>query len=832
MQRDNSRDARLSRRELRGRTFLLGNKRAFSLSLPVAGASSPVLQHPHKWFGAVDYARKYFESQIVRVDGSPLSVRNQVGFVQTPVHATREYDVEGRCYLERYFVPDGITAFSAEIMGEGEVSVEPQFDMRLLLSPAGAGQNYHCAEIDGYVLISAEIPGGRFDDRTETYVLDDEIAPTQLFAVALPVGEGAAIEGLVGRPVRPRRYVRDLRRRRQMAVLPDASDHAPLWRHTTSRVFAPVIFQFPHGGTVIYGFGPSPQSALDAALHLRDNTDALLASKARVMDEIAARAPLETGVPSIDRAYDQVTQRLMDALVVRGVPGPETAQEGPATMILAGNQYFHDTWKRDENIALGFLLAQGRYALARDVIADTWQLQDPRTGRLPQRIRVGETPHYHSSDGTLWALKRLHDYWRNTGDDALLQEKIPMVELFFRRSLDRVVNGLLPSGRTDDPEYLWETWMDTPFTPRHGFPVEIQILWISALRHYRPIFLKLDPQLEAAMAEVEERAWHALQGYISRGVPADSLDEQGIRRDLITPNPYFSFGLGLDLGSEVERAMLRLGRQELAGAQGIVTLAPSDWSSVFPGEFLSDRQLVRGRRMRSAGKFNYHRGLEWNWLTRFFVEAELKYGEPDAAYRTYLRKQVRAVLERGGVGGISELYDLSGPRGPEFQTWSMAGFLEALHSFTGVRIDVPGRVISIGPQIPHLWPRLSARKWYAETPFDLTFTRDGEGLALDVRFPAGIPDGVTLDVSIVVPRGGRVRRQGISVNGVPLRDRSHVEPLPGTDRVRVRAQIPAEESVEVRLPLRAGQWAHRRPVAGAGPDQLSGFTTTRRNSSA
>jgi glycogen debranching enzyme len=530
------------------------------------------------------------------------------------------------------------------------------------------------------------------------------------------------------------------------------------------------------------------------------------------MRKILDHAPLETGVPSIDQAYTLVTERLMDALVVRDAPGPESDRNRPATMILAGNQYFHDTWKRDENIALGFLLAQGRYDLARDVIADTWQQQDPRTGRLPQRLRVGEPPQYHSSDGTLWALKRLHDYWRNTGDDSLLRDKLPMVELFFQRSLDRTVRGLLPSGRTDDPDYLWETWMDTPYTPRDGFPVEIQMLWISALRHYRPVFASVNPSLEASMASVEAEAWEALMGYMSRGVPADSLDETGRPRDLITPNPYFSFGLGLDLGPAIERAMLRMGRQELAGQRGIVTLAPSDWPIVFTGEFLSDRHLVRGRRMRSAGKFNYHRGLEWNWLTRFFVEAELKYGEAEAAYRTYLRKQVRAVLEVGGVGGISELHDLSGPRGPEFQTWSMAGFVEGLHSFTGVRIDVPGRCISIAPQLPRLWPRLSARKWYATTPFDLRFSRVSEGLELTIDFPDGAPRDASLDVGLVVPRGGRMRRRGVSVNEVPAGESARVEPLPGTDRLRVRLTIPAEDHLRVLLPLRAGSSVSRVPA--------------------
>lgn len=813
MQRDDARDVRLGRRELRGRSFLLGNKRAFSLSLPVAGASSPVSQHPHKWFGAFEYARKFLESQIVRVNGTSLSAENQSGFVQTPVDAVREYDVGGSVVTERFFVPDGLSGFTSDITGDGDIWVEPQFDLRLLLSPFHIGHRYHWESIDGGVLVMAELPGGEFDDRTETFLLNPEQPATYLFAAAIAVGHGSGIEPAGKKAVRPRRYERDLRRRRQVGRSPDAADHAPLWRQSTSRVYAPVRFHFWGAGSVVYGFGPTRDAALSTAATLRDNIDGLRDGKGAVMAEILDHAPLETGVPSIDQAYALVTERLMDGLVVRDVPGLETNSGRPTTMILAGNQYFHDTWKRDENIALGFLLAQGRYSLAREVIADTWQQQDARTGRLPQRIRVGEPPRYHSSDGTLWALKRLHDYWRNSGDDTLLLDKLPMVELYFRRSLDRTVNGLLPSGRTDDPNYLWETWMDTPYTPRDGFPVEIQMLWISALRHFRPVFLSTDPDLESRMAAVEESAWRALMGSISRGVPADSLDETLAPRDLITPNPYFSFGLGLDLGPDIERAMLRLGRQELAGTRGIVTLAPSDWPAVFSGEFLADRHVVRGRRMRSAGKVNYHRGLEWNWLTRFFVEAELKYGDADVAYRTYLRKQVRAVLEVGGVGGISELHDLSGPRGPEFQTWSMAGFVEGLHSFAGVRIDVPDGRITIAPQLPRLWPRLRVRKWYDHIPFDLALARVAQGVALAVDFPTGTPRDVTLDIALVVPRGGRIRRQGLIVNGVPAGAAARVEPLPGTDRLRIRLSIPAEHHLEILLPLRSGAARTSVPAA-------------------
>ena len=236
---------------------------------------------------------------------------------------------------------------------------------------------------------------------------------------------------------------------------------------------------------------------------LRDSLVAFQAQKTEAMADILQHARLETGSTPVDTAHMQVLARLMNSLVACNAVAQDTALAGPSTMILAGNGYFHDSWKRDENIAVGFLLSLGFYDLARDVIRDTWRLQDRRTCRLPQRIRAGEDPPYHSSDGTLWALWRLHEYWRCTGDDVLLHEKLPMVRLFFERSLERAVGGLLPSGRTTHPDYLWETWMDTPHTPRHGFPIEIQMLWLASLQAFRPIVRDEHPELEAAMRWAE-----------------------------------------------------------------------------------------------------------------------------------------------------------------------------------------------------------------------------------------------------------------------------------------------------------------------------------------
>ncbi|MGH2442531.1 MAG: amylo-alpha-1,6-glucosidase [Chloroflexota bacterium] len=799
-------DIKLAKHELRGRTFLLGNKRAFSLSLPAVSGPSPSTLHPHKWYGAYSYGRKFLEGQVIRVAGQRriLSARQQTALSVGLTTARRDYELDGSEYHEEYFVPDGLQAFACDLRGDAGLVIEPEFDIRLCRALNYSTEDYTVTPIDGGVVVSNALPSGTYDDLTEVFLSDESGSETTtLFAAVQVTGDDCWTE-LVPASARSRHklFRKDAQRARFLGHSDaDAADHAPLWRAASSQVLAPVRLHLPHGGTVIYGFGSSCEEALNQLETLRDNLLAFQVQKMEAATEIVSHARLETGSEAVDRAYVQVLTRMMDALVARNAVAEDTALDGPATMILAGNQYFHDSWKRDENIALGFLLSLGFYDLARNVINDTWRLQDQATGRLPQRIRAGEAPPYHSSDGTLWALWRLYQYWRCTGDWAMLHDKLGMVELFFRKSLARTVNGLLPSGRTSAPEYLWETWMDTPHTPRDGFPVEIQMLWIACLRVYRPLFKEPVCDLESLMETAESEAWMALQQFNVRGMPADSLDEQGEARDLITPNPYFCFGVGLDLGTDVERSMRVMGRRQLAGRQGIITLAPLDWNRVFSAEFLSDRRNVRGRRMRSTGKFNYHRGVEWNWLAQFFVRAELKYGEPNVALVKYLQRQINAALHSAGIGGISELFDLSGTRGPEFQAWSMSGFLEALQAFAGVQIDVPERHIAIAPQLPDVWPKLAVRKWYGSIPFDMTFEALHTSRSLIIEFPWGEAPEAEMEIAIVLPRRTSTESIATRLNGIPQAPDWTLKQMSGTHRACLRMTVPAANRIEIDLEL-------------------------------
>src|SRR5579872_6338341 len=115
-----SSNVRLDRSSLKGRSFILGNKRALSLSLPAAAGSSQTLLHPHKWFGAYAYGRKFLEAQAVFALSTRrrlLGSRYQTGCEMTLTTARREYEVDGIPCSETYFVPDAINGFACTLAG-------------------------------------------------------------------------------------------------------------------------------------------------------------------------------------------------------------------------------------------------------------------------------------------------------------------------------------------------------------------------------------------------------------------------------------------------------------------------------------------------------------------------------------------------------------------------------------------------------------------------------------------------------------------------------------------------------------------------------------------
>jgi hypothetical protein len=274
-----------------------------------------------------------------------------------------------------------------------------------------------------------------------------------------------------------------------------------------------------------------------------------------------------------------------------------------------------------------------------------------------------------------------------------------------------------------------------------------------------------------------------LDGYL-----ADSLTYDFKPRPLLTPNGYIAFDVDFPLGDDLKRRMVELAREQLAGQAGVKSLARRDWKGVLSPEFLAAPGSVVDGHLESVGLYNYHRGVEWLWLNQFMVEGELACGDPETAYSLYLQGQVHSALHEGGVGGLSELYDVRGPLGADFQAWSMAGFVASLHAFGGVEVDALHQRVRVRPNPPKAWAAYCCRRQVGQTRFDVATELEASG-ARTVRINPldRIPDGYTLSIAVPVPHGaGQIEAQ---VNG---------KTVPATRATTCNPQI---DDAEVEVPF-------------------------------
>src|SRR6185312_6628218 len=151
---------------------------------------------------------------------------------------------------------------------------------------------------------------------------------------------------------------------------------------------------------------------------------------------------------------------------------------------------------RDTFIALrGLGLATGRLGDARSILLEWAGLVSE--GMLPNRfVDQGDAPEFNSVDASLWYVVAVHDYLRAVeasgqevpaADRNALAEAVTAIVAGYSRGtrfgIRQDADGLLAAGVPG----VQLTWMDAKVgdwvvTSRVGKPVEIQALWLNALR--------------------------------------------------------------------------------------------------------------------------------------------------------------------------------------------------------------------------------------------------------------------------------------------------------------------------------------------------------------
>lgn len=362
---------------------------------------------------------------------------------------------------------------------------------------------------------------------------------------------------------------------------------------------------------------------------------------------------------------------------------------GARATVIAGYPWFTD-WGRDAMIALpGLLLSTRRFDEARAVLQDFAGLVSE--GMIPNRFTdSGELPDYNTADATLWFVHACEQYAKAcdaaTGTDA---EQTQAFRAMMQPILETIVaahqNGTRYGIGMDAEEGLLHagepgtqlTWMDAKVgdwvvTPRVGKPVEINALWINALR----IVARFHPANAAAQQHYTDLAHRAAESFRAKFVRPDGqglfdvLLDDGTPDASIRPNQVIAAALIGDILTDDEaRAVLDVATAQLLTPYGLRSLAPSD--SAYKGRYFGSPRQRDGA---------YHQGTVWAWLIGAYVDLYRRVHGPDADVSALITP-LTAHLRDFGVGGLAEVFDGDAPHTPNgcpWQAWSIAEVLRVM----------------------------------------------------------------------------------------------------------------------------------------------------------
>lgn len=394
--------------------------------------------------------------------------------------------------------------------------------------------------------------------------------------------------------------------------------------------------------------------------------------------------------------------------------------------VVAGYPWFLD-WGRDTLICARGLLAAGRTEAVEQMLVVFGRFEE--NGTLPNSIHGDDASNRDTSDAPLWygvVCEDLAALEPGTGEEtgaAAGPDRRPYAIRVHRdgRTVADVLRNIAegyrrgtPNGIRMDPDsaLIWSpshfTWMDTNYpagTPREGYPIEIQALWVRLLRQ----LARLDAAssgdswqrlADRAAESINRFFWIEKDGYYADLLiagPGQSA-ATAARDNALRSNATFLVSLGIVQGERARRS-IEAARRYLVVPGAIRSLAPRP---VFPplpiqdpeGQLLNDPDHPYWGRYEgdedTRRKPAYHNGTAWVWPLASFCEALALAWDmaPDAvrAARSYMAS-VDQWLGSGCVGHLPEILDGDAPhtpRGCDAQAWSVTETLRVWK-----RLDVP-----------------------------------------------------------------------------------------------------------------------------------------------
>ena len=377
--------------------------------------------------------------------------------------------------------------------------------------------------------------------------------------------------------------------------------------------------------------------------------------------------------------------------------------------VIAGYPWFLD-WGRDSLICARGLLAAGMVHEVEQLLQTFARFE--KDGTLPNTIHGNDVSNRDTTDAPLWFAIVCEEL------AEIQKSKIKSHGFFATRVAEsgRTILDVLtsiaenyargtPNGiRMDiDSALIWSpshfTWMDTNYpagTPREGYPVEIQVLWIRLLRLLEKISdedgqKKWRTLADRATASFEKLFWLEERGWFADALIAkpDVSAREATRDDALRSNCLFAVSLGLVTGEHAQRCVAAA-QKFLVVPGALRSLAPLAVSLPLAiygndGRLLNNPPEPYWPRYEgdedTRRKPAYHNGTAWTWTFPTFCEALAAAWdfspEAVAAAKSYLGSSEK-LLNEGCLGQLPEILDGDAPhtqRGCDAQAW---GATEAL----------------------------------------------------------------------------------------------------------------------------------------------------------
>ena len=404
--------------------------------------------------------------------------------------------------------------------------------------------------------------------------------------------------------------------------------------------------------------------------------------------------------------------------------------------VIAGYPWFLD-WGRDTFIVLRGMIAAGMLDESVAIVRAFARFE--RDGTLPNMIRGNDDSNRDTSDAPLWFSVAVRDLVYNfnrgirgtrgktselnhsrRGASEGLCERLGRERTLALdcggRSLADVLEGIAggyrhgtPNGIAMDPATglvfspAHYTWMDTNHpagTPRRGYPVEIQALWISALRFLDEVRPGGDwgALAKRAAESVRRLFWLPAQGYFCDCLHADAPGAKAVADDALRPNQLLLFTLGALEGRGADAEKLRSVLRACAALLvpgAIRTLADAPVAVPQPVE--RDGRLLNDPLRPYWGRYEgdedtrrkpaYHNGTAWTWPFPSYAEAlAMAWGEAAVPEARALLSSGAGLVEGGAIGHLPEILDGDAPhgqRGCDAQAWGVSEYVRVLRLLDG-----------------------------------------------------------------------------------------------------------------------------------------------------